>query len=132
MLQAHVSALRKALGAGRDRDARARLRCCAARPTDLARFESLAERRAASPTPQRRAALHREALSLWRGPSRSPSSGASRSRQPAARGSHELRLDVLGGGSTRSSSSAEHEQLVGELQALVDAGAAARAAAPRS
>lgn len=66
VLQAHVSALRKALG----RDAietRAAGYALRGAPTDLARFEELAGRAARCADVPERARLLREALEMWRG-----------------------------------------------------------------
>jgi DNA-binding SARP family transcriptional activator len=104
ILQAHISALRKALGADAI-ETRAPGYALHAASSDLARFEELAERAGSGGEPSRRADLLKEALGLWRGEplaefAREPFAAA------AARRLADLRLDAL-------------EQLVRELTALV-------------
>jgi DNA-binding SARP family transcriptional activator len=117
LLQAHVSALRKALGADAV-DTRAPGYVLHAE-TDLARFESLAESARGEADAGLRAEHCREALALWRGPAlrefrREPFAAA------AARRLEELRLDVVGRRIDAELELGEHERLVPELQGLVE------------
>ena len=80
-----------------------------------ARTPSASERSVAGPA-EARAAL-REALGLWRGP-RSPTSPTSRSRAPRSAGSRSSGWPRWRSGSTPSSRSAAHAELVAELEAL--------------
>jgi DNA-binding SARP family transcriptional activator len=119
VLQAHVSQLRKALGAGAIETV-APGYLLAPGAFDLARFEALAESARDVEDPARRARLYREALALWRGQPlaefrREPFAAA------AVRRLAELRLEVLGRRIDAELELGEHERLVGELQALVEA-----------
>src|SRR2546423_1244592 len=66
ILQAHVSALRKALGAERI-ETRGSGYALRGVTSDLTRFEELAERARLEADPARRADLFGQALALWRG-----------------------------------------------------------------
>jgi len=117
VLQAHVSTLRKAIGADaiQTRPPGYALRA----RTDVASFESLAESARKEPDAARRARLYRDALSLWRGAAlvefrREPFGFA------AARRLAELRLEALGRRIEAELELGEHERLVAELQALVE------------
>ena len=115
VLQAHVSALRKALGGGRDRDARRPATRCAARPPTSRRFEELAERPQRR-TPQRRAtAAARGARALARRAARRVPARAVRA--PAAARLAELRLDALGRRIDAELELGLHEQLVARARA---------------
>jgi DNA-binding SARP family transcriptional activator len=119
VLQAHVSALRKALGAEAIETRAAGYRAVGA-TTDLARFEELAEQARREPNAPRRSALLRDALSLWRGPAL-----AEFRREPFAHLAgarlEELRLTVLERRLETDLELGDHEQLVPELRALVAA-----------
>ncbi len=119
VLQAHISQLRKALGA----------EAIETQPPgyvlhpgalDLTRFEALAESARGVEDAAQRARLYREALALWRGPAL-----AEFRREPfaatASRRLSELRLEVLGRRIEAELSLGEHERLVPELQGLVEA-----------
>jgi DNA-binding SARP family transcriptional activator len=119
VLQAHVSALRKVLGpdAIRTRGAGYLLQV---ERTDLTRFESLSESARREGDAARRAALLRQALALWRGVPfdefrKEPFALA------ASRRLEEMRLDVAGRRIEAELELGEHERLVPELQALVEA-----------
>ena len=118
VLQAHVSTLRKALGAGAIETRSPGYVLRVAR-TDLARFESLAESAHRELDAGKRARLYRDALSLWRGPAldefrREPFA------LPAARRLAEMRLEALGQRIEAELEIGEHERLVRELQTLVE------------
>ena len=117
VLQAHVSALRKALGADaiETRAPGYRLRDAT---TDLARFEELADRARDAGDPARRSALLREALGLWRG---EPLAEFRREPFATAAGVRiaELRLAALERRIDAELELGEHERLVPELRALV-------------
>jgi DNA-binding SARP family transcriptional activator len=118
VLQAHVSALRKALGpeAIETRAPGYRMRAA----TDLMRFDGLAEQARREPDAARRGALLREALGLWRGPAL-----VEFRREPFARLAAdrlaELRLIALERRVDADLELGAHEQLVPELLALVAA-----------
>jgi DNA-binding SARP family transcriptional activator len=119
VLQAHVSALRKALGPA-SIETRGGGYALRGATSDLARFEELTEQAAGVKDASRRAALLREALGLWRGEPL-----AEFKREPFARAAaarlHELHLHAL---VRRIDSELElglHEEVAGELRALVDA-----------
>jgi DNA-binding SARP family transcriptional activator len=119
VLQAHVSTLRKALGFDAI-ETRAPGYLLAGSRTDLAKFEALAESARRAPEAELRAQRYRDALALWRGEPleefrREPFATA------AARRLGELRLEALGGRIEAELELGRHEQLVGELQALVEA-----------
>jgi DNA-binding SARP family transcriptional activator len=119
VLQAHVSALRKALGA----DAIAtRAPGYALRETssDLSRFEELTARAARSDDARERVGLLADALALWRGAPlaefrREPFAAAAATRL------EWLRLEALGARIEAQLELGEHEQVVRELQELVAA-----------
>ena len=117
ILQAHISALRKALGADAI-ETRAPGYALHAASSDLARFEELAERAESGGEPSRRADLLKEALGLWRGEPL-----AEFAREPfaavAARRLADLRLDALERRIAAELELGRHEQLVRELTALV-------------
>ncbi|MFL5955370.1 MAG: BTAD domain-containing putative transcriptional regulator [Gaiellaceae bacterium] len=119
VLQAHVSTLRKALGAGAI-ETRSPGYVLHGTPVDLSRFEELSGRARDERDAQRRAALLRDALALWRG-----DPFAEFSREPFARTARarlaELRLDALIRRIDAELELGEHERLVPELGALVDA-----------
>jgi DNA-binding SARP family transcriptional activator len=118
VLQAHVSALRKALGPEAI-ETRAPGYVLREGTSDLARFEELTERARAEADAERRARLLREALELWRG---EPLAEFRREpfAQTAAARLAELRLDALGRRIEAELELGRHEQLVGELTALVE------------
>jgi DNA-binding SARP family transcriptional activator len=115
VLQAHVSALRKAIGrsAIETRGGGYALRTA----TDLEQFEELAARARGEPDVAARARLLREALALWRGEPlaeiREPFAG------PAVARLYELRLEVLSRRVDAELELGEGESLVPELHALV-------------
>lgn len=117
VLQAHVSALRKALGPAAI-ETRAPGYALRGATSDLARFEALTERARGERDPARRAALFAEALGLWRGDPlaefrREPFAEAAAARLA------ELRLDALARRIDAELQLGGHEALVGELTALV-------------
>jgi DNA-binding SARP family transcriptional activator len=118
VLQAHVSALRKALGpdAIETRPPGYALR---GMTSDLVRFETLTERAATEHEAARRAQLLREALGLWRG---EPLAEFVREPfAPAAAGRlAELRLEVLTQRVDADLQLGRHDELVRELTQLVD------------
>ena len=115
VLQAHVSALRKAIGrsAIETRGGGYALRTA----TDLEQFEELTARARGEPDVAARARLLREALALWRGEPlaeiREPFAG------PAVARLYELRLEVLSRRVDAELELGEGESLVPELHALV-------------
>ena len=117
VLQAHVSQLRKALGADaiETQPPGYRVRAGA---SDLARFESLTESAGTVTDPERRAHLYRDALALW-----SDTPLAEFRREPfaaaAGRRLNELRLDALGRRIEADLSLGQHQRLVAELEELV-------------
>jgi len=117
ILQAHISALRKALGAGAI-ETRAPGYALLAVASDLQRFEELSERAESEREPSRRAELLKDALGLWRGEPL-----AEFAREPfalaAARRLADLRLDALERLIAAELELGRHEQLVRELTALV-------------
>ncbi len=121
ILQAHVSALRKALGAEaiETRPPGYLLRT-GLQATDLSRFEALAERARAARDPRQQVRLLREALALWRG---TPLDEFR--REPfavtAAHRLGELRLDALTRRIEAELQLGEADRLVPELSALVAA-----------
>src|SRR5579884_2326628 len=119
VLQAHVSALRKALGMDAI-ETRAPGYALRPVPTDLGRFEALVERARAEPDAARRVELLRAALALWRGEPL-----AEFRREPFAPGAAarlgELRLDALARRIDAELELGEHERLVPELRDLVAA-----------
>jgi DNA-binding SARP family transcriptional activator len=118
LLQAHVSALRKALGpeAIVTRGAGYVL---GAATSDLSRFEELTERAAAERDAQQRAATLREALDLWRGEPLAEFRAEPFARSAADR-LGELRLHALVHRMDAELELGLHERLASELQALVD------------
>jgi DNA-binding SARP family transcriptional activator len=117
ILQGHVSALRKALGADAI-ETRARGYALRSAPSDLARFEELTEHARSEADAEHRVRLLREALGLWRGEPLAEFRHEPFARAAATRLS-ELRLEAL---VRRIESEIElglHEQLVAELAALV-------------
>jgi DNA-binding SARP family transcriptional activator len=118
VLQAHISALRKALGPEAI-ETRAPGYALRPVPSDLARFEELAERARGEADAESRVRLLREALGLWRG---EPLAEFRREpfAQAAAARLAELRLDVLGRRIDAELELGRHEQLVGELTTLVE------------
>ena len=119
VLQAHVSALRKALGAEAI-ETRAPGYALRGATSDLARFEELTERARSERDPSERARQLGEALGLWRGEPL-----AEFRREPfavaAAARLHELRLEVVAQRVDADLVLGRHEALVGELRALVEA-----------
>jgi DNA-binding SARP family transcriptional activator len=117
VLQAHVSALRKALGPEAI-ETRAPGYALRGTTSDLARFEELTERARDQGDPAARAELLREALALWRGDPL-----AEFRREPFAEGAAarlaELRLEALAQRIEAELQLGRHEALVGELSALV-------------
>jgi DNA-binding SARP family transcriptional activator len=119
VLQGYVSVLRKALGRGRieTRGNGYRLVLGQDDVVDIRRFEELvAEAEGAAPVEA--AALLREALSLWRGPSLADVAEEPYALPAAAR-LDELRLYALEQRLEAELAAGCHEQLVGELRALV-------------
>ena len=117
VLQAHVSALRKALGAEAI-ETRAPGYALRGATSDLTRFETLTERARAEGDPARRAELLAEALGLWRGDPlaefrREPFAAAAAARLA------ELRLEALAQRIEAELLLGRHEALVTELSALV-------------
>ncbi|HEX4521494.1 MAG TPA: AfsR/SARP family transcriptional regulator [Gaiellaceae bacterium] len=116
VLQAHVSQLRKVLGAEAIETQAPGYRVTGA-AGDLLGFEELTESARSEPSPAKAARLYGEALELWRGRAL-----AEFRREPfalAARRLEELRLDALGARIEAELSLGEHKRLVGELVALV-------------
>jgi DNA-binding SARP family transcriptional activator len=121
ILQVHVSALRKALGAGLIETRRPGYLLDVPRGrTDLGRFESLTAEAAETADPARRSRLLTEALALWRGPALAGLTAEPFAR-PAARRLEELRLAALERRLEADLELGRHEQLVAELESLVDA-----------
>ncbi|HEY4347094.1 MAG TPA: AfsR/SARP family transcriptional regulator [Gaiellaceae bacterium] len=117
VLQAHVSQLRKTLGADAI-ETRAPGYLVPVGATDLSRFEALAESARREPDPARAAELYRQALALWRGPAL-----VEFRREPfasAVRRLAELRLEALGARIEAELALGEHKRLLPELQDLVD------------
>ena len=119
VLQAHVSALRKALGPEAI-ETRASGYALRGATSDLARFEELTERSRRERDPAGRAELLRQALSLWRG---EPLAEFHREPFAHAAGARlaELRLEALVQRVDADLELGKHEALVGELTALVAA-----------
>ncbi len=118
VLQAHISALRKALGA----DAIQTLApgyALRGATSDLARFEELTERARDEHDLARRARLLREALALWRGEPLAEFRREPFSRPAAARLA-DLRLDALTRRIDAELELGEHARLVRELASLVE------------
>ena len=117
ILQAHISALRKALGAEAI-ETRAPGYALHGVTSDLQRFEELTERAETEREPARRAELLSQALGLWRGEPL-----AEFAREPfalaAARRLADLRLDALERRIAADLELGRHEQVVRELTALV-------------
>jgi DNA-binding SARP family transcriptional activator len=118
VLQAHVSALRKALGP-KAIETRAPGYVLRSGESDLARFEELTERARGETDAGRRAGLLREALDLWRG---EPLADFRREpfAQAAAARLADLRLDALGHRIEAELELGCHDQLTGELATLVE------------
>ena len=117
VLQAHVSALRKALGPDAI-ETRAPGYALRGAMSDLARFEELTERARGEGDFAARAKLLVEALGLWRGDPlaefrREPFAEAAAARLA------ELRLDAVAQRIDADLQLGRHEALVGELSALV-------------
>lgn len=119
VLQAHVSALRKSLGVDAI-ETRAPGYAMRVRPADLARFEELAERARLELDASRRVELLRSALALWRGEPLAEFRREPFAPRAAARLA-ELRLDALTRRIDAELELGEHERLVPELRALVEA-----------
>ena len=117
ILQAHVSALRKALGAAaiETRGGGYALRGVT---SDLARFEELGERARGAAEPALRADLLRQALALWRGAPLAEFRREAFAEGAAARLA-ELRLEALAQRVDAELDLGRHEALVGELTELV-------------
>lgn len=119
VLQAHISQLRKTLGAEAIETTGPGY-LLRSGTSDLARLEALAESARTVADAEARARLYREALALWRGPAL-----AEFRREPfalaAGRRLAELRLEVLGRRIDAELELGDHERLVGELQSLVEA-----------
>ncbi|MFL5964224.1 MAG: BTAD domain-containing putative transcriptional regulator [Gaiellaceae bacterium] len=117
VLQAHVSALRKALGPDAI-ETRAPGYALRGATSDLARFEALSERARSEGDPAGRAELLGEALDLWRG---DPLAEFRREpfAEPAAARLAELRLEALVQRIDAELQLGAHEALVSELTALV-------------
>jgi len=119
VLQAHVSQLRKTLGAEAIDTSPGGYRLTHTE-SDIARFEDIAETARTTADLAQRARLYRDALSLWRGPAlaefrREPFAAA------AGRRLAELRLEILTRRIETELTLGEHERLVPELQTLVEA-----------
>jgi DNA-binding SARP family transcriptional activator len=119
VLQGYVSGLRKALGRGtiETRGNGYRLVLGEGDEVDIRRFQNLVDE-AEGAGPADAAALLREALSLWRGPSLADVAEEPYARAAAAR-LEELRLYALEQRLEADLAAGCHEHLVGELQALV-------------
>jgi DNA-binding SARP family transcriptional activator len=117
LLQAHISALRKALGPDVI-ETHAPGYTLRAAASDLVRFEELTERAVGERDPANRARLLRDALTLWRG---EPLAEFTREpfARPAAARLAELRLDALTRRFDAELELEEPARLVPELQALV-------------
>ena len=117
ILQAHISSLRKALGADAI-ETQAPGYVIRSASSDLERFEEVTERAELEPDAQRRAGLLRDALGLWRGEPL-----VEFRREPfapgAARRLADVRLDALERRIEADLELGRHEQLVRELTALV-------------
>jgi DNA-binding SARP family transcriptional activator len=118
VLQAHVSALRKALGPEAI-ETRAGGYVLRSGPSDLARFEELAERARLEDDPARRLQSLRDALALWRG---EPLAEFRREpfARPAAARLAEMHLDVLTRRIDAELELGRHERLLPELARLVE------------
>jgi DNA-binding SARP family transcriptional activator len=116
VLQAHVSQLRKVLGAGAIETQAPGYRVTGT-ATDLARFEELTGAARNEQSSAKAAKLYGQALGLWRG--RALAEFRREPFAPAARRLEELRLDALGARIEAELSLGEHKRLVGELAALV-------------
>jgi hypothetical protein len=118
VLQAHVSALRKALGADAI-ETKPPGYVLHAEPSDLTRFEALADQARATSDAARRASLLRSALDLWRGEPL-----AEFRREPFAAGAAarlaELRLEATAMRVDAELELGAHERLLPELFALVE------------
>ena len=117
VLQAHVSALRKALGADAI-ETRAPGYALREARTDLDRFEELTARASRSDGAHERSRLLRDALALWRGEPlaefrREPFAALASARLQA------LRIDALGARIEAELELGEHELVVRELQEIV-------------
>jgi DNA-binding SARP family transcriptional activator len=117
VLQAHVSALRKALGA-EVIETRAPGYALRGSSSDVARFEELTDR-ARAVDGRERIRLLREALALWRGEPLAEFRREPFARLAAARLA-ELRLDALGRLFDAELDAGEHASLVPELVALLE------------
>jgi len=117
ILQAHVSALRKALGAEaiETRGSGYALRDVT---SDLARFEELTEHARLAADPARRVELFAQALALWRGEPLAEFRREPFAARAAAR-LGELRLQALAQRVDAELELGRHEALVGELGSLV-------------
>ncbi len=118
VLQAHISALRKALGAN-SIQTRAPGYAILDATSDLARFEELTERARDEQDLTQRSRLLEEALALWRG---EPLAEFKREpfARPAAARLAELRLDALTRRIDAELELGEHARLVRELATLVE------------
>lgn len=118
VLQAHISALRKALGANAIQT-RAPGYALRGATSDLAHFEELTERARDEHDLARRSRLLNEALALWRG---EPLAEFKREpfARPAAARLAELRLDALTRRIDAELELGEHARLVRELTTLVE------------
>jgi len=117
VLQAHVVALRKALGSG-SIETRGKGYVLHRTSSDLGQFEELTERARTEPDARRRAALLGQALALWRG---DPLAEFRREPfvQAAAGRLRELRITALERRIDADLELGRHERLVPELTALV-------------
>jgi DNA-binding SARP family transcriptional activator len=117
VLQAHVVALRKALGAEAI-ETRGKGYVLRRGSSDLAALEQLAERARVEPDARRRSTLLREALALWRG---EPLAEFRREpfAQSAGRRLRELHVAVLERRIDADLELGRHEELVPELTSLV-------------
>src|ERR671935_3030618 len=120
VVQVYVSQLRKALGADAiETRAPGYLVRAAADESDLGRFEQLADQARAVNDPARKAALLREALSLWRGPALAEFRDEPFA-EAAARRLDELRVHALEERIDAELELGEHARVVPELEALVE------------
>jgi len=119
VLQAYVSQLRKAIGAGRiETQAAGYAARVQAEELDLARFEELTERARGVSDLSRRASLLEDALSLWRGAPLADFRGQPFAA-PAARRLSELRLAALEERIDAELALGHHDRIVADAEALV-------------
>jgi DNA-binding SARP family transcriptional activator len=118
LLQVYVSQLRKVLGRDAIETRRPGYLVRGDGRLDLTQFEALTEAAREGGDPARRSELLGEALSLWRGPALAEFRTEPFAR-PAARRLAELRLAAVEQRIDAELELGRHDQLVGELEALV-------------